>query len=267
MSTYERINKLLGTRYKSDEEIDLCNILSSIKISEEFIEEFKDKIYKDHWYYISMNPNLTEEFIRRYEDNIDFKAISSTRYLSEDFIMKYEYKLNISSISNYRCLNEEIIEKHVNEIPSWNLSSYQVLSEDFIRRHENRLSWGCISTNQLLSWDFMLEFKDRLDWDCISGFQPFIDPEFPEINKDRLRNNKLYKLYQIIKDRGWFIGYIELDDISNHERDRSHYFYIDPSDLIRDWEIDYVKVRLHWKDIVMTRGVKDYEPIRLFKYV
>lgn len=277
---YERVNELLGTGYRSDQEIDWSFIVRKyrFKLSEEFIREFK---YDLDWNWISRFQRLSESFIEEHKDLVDWMCISFSQALSEPFIEKYKDKLSWMWISGNQKLSESFIENHKGLI-DWNrLSSNQDLSEEFMRRNKNRINWSYVSSEQVLSESFIREFKDcldwpfiseyqllssgfikefkeRLNWDLISRYQPFIDLEDPDIRKrvplTRLKKNTSYKIYQETKDRGWFIGY--LDKTS--------------SGLLNFYngnEQFSLKVKVYWKDLIKLNRTKEYEFIREVKYI
>jgi len=85
--------------------------------------------------------------------------------LSERFIEKHEDRVNWNWISTYQRLSEEFIEKHKDRV-NWNcISQYQKLSEEFIEKHEDRVNWNWISRCQKLSKKFIEKYEDRIDVD------------------------------------------------------------------------------------------------------
>lgn len=206
---YKRINELLGTEYKKDSEINWKKISSM---------EFR----------------LNEDFIREFQDMLDWGTVSICQNLSEVIIEEFKDKV------------------------SWDdISSCQILSENFIRKHQNKFNWEDLSRCQLLSSEFLEEFEDRVDWFEISESQPFISPEHPKLIKEYYEENNLGKLYQKTKDRGWFIGYVY---------EHGGNYYVEP-EFIYDDNFETVKAKIYWKDFVKTSVVKNYEFIRKVKYV
>ena len=47
--------------------------------------------HRNNWYFISMKP-LSEEFIREFEEKVDWVTISKHQTLSEEFIREFEEK-------------------------------------------------------------------------------------------------------------------------------------------------------------------------------
>lgn len=91
------------------------------KLSESFIEEFKDKV---NWNYIGFYQKLSEEFIKRNIDKLDLCVISAYQKLSEPFIKEFADKV------------------------SWkNISYCQKLSKDFIREFSDKLDLNLINDN------------------------------------------------------------------------------------------------------------------------
>ena len=110
---------------------------------------------------------VTEEFILKYIDYIDWKRISN-RNLSENFIREHKDKVNWSSVSYELNLSESFIREFQNKLNWRSVSSASRLSESFIREFKDKVDWEKISEAQKLSESFIREFKDKVDWDNIS---------------------------------------------------------------------------------------------------
>jgi hypothetical protein len=79
----------------------------------EFIDEILPNlnINEDEcWDLISMNQNLTEEFIEKYQDKLVWSSISLFQNLSWEFIKKFSNKIILKNLSNNDCLNENLIK-------------------------------------------------------------------------------------------------------------------------------------------------------------
>ena len=107
-----------------------------------------DKFNLYDWKNICKNKQLSENFIREFQDKVDWLYISVYQKLSEDFIREFQYKVNW-----YR------------------ITINQKLSEKFIREFQNKVDWDNISKYQKLSEDFIREFKDKIYWYYISEYQ------------------------------------------------------------------------------------------------
>ena len=59
--------------------------------------------------------------------------------LTEEFIDKYNDKLDWCSISIYQTLSEGFIEKHVDMVNWVGISQWQILSEEFRQKHKNKI--------------------------------------------------------------------------------------------------------------------------------
>jgi len=129
-------------------------------MTESFIEKYKDKV---DWVYISSYQKLSEGFIEKFKDRVDWFHISRTQKLSESFIEKYKNKVNWICISTNQKLSESFIKKHKNKV-NWNfISTYQKLSESFIEKHKDKVKWYAISVYQKLSIEFRKKYNIRID--------------------------------------------------------------------------------------------------------
>lgn len=150
--------------------------------SDEFIKKFNDDI---DWDYISQYQTLSYQFIEKYKNKVNWNNISEFQILTEDFIEKYKRKVNWICISEHQKLSEEFIEKHNRSVAWFHISKYQKLSEKFIKRHKERVTWSEICINQKLSESFIREFIRRIGWTEISEHQK-LSEEFIEKYKNKL---------------------------------------------------------------------------------
>lgn len=91
-------------------------------LSEEFIERYIDKI---DWFSVSMYQYLSEEFIDKYSDCVYWKEISQYQNISYDFIQTYWEKINFDVLFYNRKIDENIIvvnfELFYNEIENYKI--------------------------------------------------------------------------------------------------------------------------------------------------
>lgn len=93
------------------------SIIEHKQLTIEKIEDFINNIMpqlninvSECWYIICSNQKLTEEFIEKYQDKLDWSSISLFQDLSWDFLQKFSKKISLKNFSNNDCLNEELIE-------------------------------------------------------------------------------------------------------------------------------------------------------------
>ena len=88
------------------------------KIYRKPISEFT----KRKWINISVNQKLSEDFIRKYQDKVDWYWISRCQILSEDFIREFQHKVYWPYISQYQKVSKEFIKEFqdmIKKIPHW----------------------------------------------------------------------------------------------------------------------------------------------------
>lgn len=119
---YKEINKVLGTDYKSDQEIN--------------------------WNFISIYKRLSEEFILEYSNYLNWGTVIIFQSLSENLIRIFSDRINLWVISEHQVLSESFIEDYKNSINWGNISSNQVLSWNFILKHKDLVNWTMISMYQ-----------------------------------------------------------------------------------------------------------------------
>jgi len=143
----------------------------------------------------------SEEFIREFEDKVDWEWISQYQKLSEEFIREFEDKVYWSWISEYQKLSEEFIREFKDEVDWYRVSVYQKLSKEFIREFKDEVDWECISRYQKLSEGFIREFKLNINHETSWLYKT---------EKQKLayiRKRQLHKIYKLSKDKRHLYAY------------------------------------------------------------
>lgn len=166
--------------------------LSNIKLSEEFIDVFFDKLNIKYVISDKKVKNFSELFIKKYSDyDLFWNDIVLYRKLSTSFIIELfdkltSYEITILNLITYQKLSEDVLRKlcdkikncdkikklNINQRNFWErLSTYQTLSESFIADYQDNLSWNHICGHQVLSEDFIRKFQNKVNWSNISHCQ------------------------------------------------------------------------------------------------
>lgn len=112
-----------------------------------------------NWTHVSTSPNLSESFIKKYNDRVYWPKISISQKLSEQFIEDNQDRVNWFHISHYQTLSEEFIIKYHNKVSWYYISKHQRLSEYFILMFHDNLRFY---TNNLLEYqDISQSFLER----------------------------------------------------------------------------------------------------------
>lgn len=120
----------------------------------------KNLLQNVNWNDISKHFLLTEGFMYRYQEYLDWKLIFRYQILSHEFLRN-----NLSKVYKY----EDIV------------SRYQHLTENMIREFDYFLDWNIPSKYKKLSESFIKEFRHKLDWESIKNYQ--------ELSKDFIEKN------------------------------------------------------------------------------
>lgn len=196
MELYEDINRLIGTSYKSDKTINFGSISSNKSLSEEFIEKYKE--YLD-WHSISSRQILSEDFIEKYKDYVDWELVSCFQHLSEDFIEKHIDLLTFEFISHHQKLSEDFMERNSEYIDWPCISMTQRLSEDFIERHLEKINWYNICRYQKISDAFLTKYKEFCYFQIRNENWMYKPTEF---KKNAIKSLKTFRCYD-----DYFIAY------------------------------------------------------------
>ena len=78
-------------------------------------EKYYDSDFDWNDYPFYKDNKLSEDFIREFQDKINWKTISATQKLSEEFIIEFKDKVDWEYISKYQKLSKEF-KKELNKI-------------------------------------------------------------------------------------------------------------------------------------------------------
>ena len=180
MNILKKIFEETGLEYESVSVISWYSV-SRKPLSEDFIRKFKDKI---NWSCISRYQKLSENFIREFQNEVYWSFISQYQILSENFIREFKEKVVWEFISIYQKLSEDFIIEFKNEVNWFSISRDQKLSENFIIKFKKIIYWSTISIYQKLSESFISKYKNEVDWLNISKYQKLSEAFISEnINK------------------------------------------------------------------------------------
>lgn len=160
-----------------------------------------------HWANMSRK-KLTEEFIRKYSDNLDMYLVTVYSDLSESFIREYIDVLNIDTICQYQYLSMNFIDGF-RDIINWDLvSKYQFLTEYFIEKNCNDVNWKHIFENKKLKltsefrnkYQYKIEYADKIitssDLLLEKIQKTFFEPVNNNILDKNINKTNLYKVIQ-----------------------------------------------------------------------
>ena len=104
-SVRQELNKILEKyKWKSIKDVDWYNISYDQELSEEFIREFQDKV---HWYNISYYQELSEDFMREFKDKPNWVCISYHQKISEFFVEEFKDKLDLNLLLEKDMITQE----------------------------------------------------------------------------------------------------------------------------------------------------------------
>ncbi len=146
--------------------------ISRLKLSEDFLTE-NNKYFNDHlWKMVCGWQVLSEDFIRKFADKVDWHSISSHQEISENFIREFQDKVDWKMISQKKNLSEDFIREFQDKFNWYLLVSCHSPSEEFLREFQNRFHlshWESISGKKL-SIKSLKEFKYKINWDLFSRY-------------------------------------------------------------------------------------------------
>lgn len=200
LSEIFKFKKLEDFNYNID---DLNKWQSNFEDFDRINKCFSDEI----WTSIS-SYKLNNEFIIRYNENLNWNLISIHQKLNDELINTYQNKINWLIISEKQILSENIIRKFKDKVNWKSISQYQNLNYDFIREFSDKVFWKKISRYQKLNEDFLNEFTNEVYWPNISIYQKINDIDkfknkicyLKIANNNNLNEEKILKIYKNAQD-------------------------------------------------------------------
>ncbi len=156
-------------------EYDWKNLFTSQSYSEAFLEENIKKVKLDDISYGKTIPNLSEDFIRKYQSKWYWKGIGQSKRFSENFLREFADRWDWDwNIGNCQRVSESFLREFKHKFGEWGwrrISENQILTEDFMREFADKLHFGELAEHQVLSEKFIRDFKDNFDWSVIAIYQ------------------------------------------------------------------------------------------------
>lgn len=165
------------------------------KVSEQFIERHLDKV---NWDRICITSDLSEDFIRRHIDKVDWESICCAQNLSESFLREYWDQVFWYDILMF---HDNLTPEFVREIVQFasknykgqeplieNLSNNTKVDKKIFREYEDQLNWLIIGNENYLTEEEVFRWSDKVHWTDVIAQQHL---SFPSLKK-YLRSLKKY---------------------------------------------------------------------------
>lgn len=144
------------------------HICKDIQLSDFFIQKHSE--YLD-WRVVSRYQKMPEYLIERFKKKVYWDYISKYQKLSENFMMEHERYLiwrGQMGICKYQKMSMKFIDKFYRKV-SWGLvTKYQKLSEQFIEKHSSHIPMGTCWQNifkyQNVSEEFKSKYKYKIEF-------------------------------------------------------------------------------------------------------
>ena len=218
----------------------------------------------------NLNDYYLEKIINKFVDNkeqvsnVIWESISQCA-ISEEFISKYKDNLNWESLTRYNLLSEEFLKNNLKRLDWWNISFYQKLTEDFIIENRANLEWEGICQHQKITpkiidlcieninqeisnWHHLLRFNIIPEIALLKVFEItgwHRDVLIPATKYQILSENLIDKLLIDLNkyDRNWifFNQKFSKEYIHNHQENFDFYLFSDNKFLSDELVIAYKK--------------------------
>ncbi|MGD1841932.1 MAG: hypothetical protein ACFB0B_13715 [Thermonemataceae bacterium] len=246
--------------------MDWFKLSNHQQLSEAFIEQLIPLVghTTNFWQSVSARQVLSDAFISKHQDNIDWKYLSFNpkKSLSEEMLLRFSDKdLSWNRISEHYHLSADTIEQLKDKLDWERLSCNKAncLTEDIIRKYEDRWHWPWIWYCQKLSEDFIREYIQKVKWDYIWECQtPVLSEQFFKEHEDKINWYKIQ--YLNMKNKvygGYSYGYFTESFIRTFKDkvswDRVALASPVSEDFIREFE-DTFSSKAHWYWLILFQN-------------
>lgn len=129
--------------------IPLSTVIYKVKMTEDFIRRYRIELekYYSFWSSICETQDLSEEFIEEFADKVNWKVISYRQKLSRRMIEKYADKLDWKYMIANQKFDQKFIEKHIEHIlplSDWTWTEmirHIKFGKRFLRKYKNKIRW------------------------------------------------------------------------------------------------------------------------------
>jgi|SRR6185437_6517922 len=172
---------------------------NGINLTEEFIEKYSDGI---NWLIVVQESMYILEVVQKYPKYMKllWDFIPFNPYLTEEFIEKYSDKLDWHRLTRNPNLTPEFIERNLNKFKS-SIFKHPGVKVEIIEKYSDRADWAYISKNPNLTERFIEENQKKLSWDFVSKItsQEILEKFLDKINWRWLSKNTSLTTDFIIK--------------------------------------------------------------------
>lgn len=147
-------------------------------LSEDFIREFQDKVI---WVWISEYKQLSEEFIREFQDKVFWEHISQFQDLSEDFIKEFQNKIHFDVINKnpYVTLSKEFVysfQSGTAKVPYLLEDIYELTYKyQMIQQEQSKGDYGLETVLEDKAYIELEKIKEGLNNKLNEMYEPFIN--------------------------------------------------------------------------------------------
>lgn len=141
------------------------------------VEQLRECLPKTpiHWFLVSRNQRLSNEFILEYIDFLNIDQISISQNLSEDTLRKICHRFTENdwrNISSKQKLSEKFMRDFFDKFHKNTLCMKQEFSIKFLKDYSEKINWYYIGHNKHTTEAIIYKFIDNARWDAISASQP-----------------------------------------------------------------------------------------------
>jgi hypothetical protein len=132
--------------------------LKDIVTNEYDIQKLKNLIETSKWGLISLNYDLTEKFIRKYQNEVNWFYITEYQKFSEEFIREFQDKIHWNRILKFKKLSDELIRDFADKVDWVNFVKYQKVPDKIALEYHKLIDWDLYFKYQTPSYMIVNKF-------------------------------------------------------------------------------------------------------------
>lgn len=126
------------------------------------VDNVEGFVYGKSILHFAANAKLSEDFIEKYKDVINWDYLSANPHLTMEFWSRHANKINMNHIWRNFHVTQEFASKHIDQVEKSAFSQNPNFSESFYEQHLDKIDWDVLFRNTGLSREFLAKYQDRM---------------------------------------------------------------------------------------------------------
>ena len=201
----DTLKTFIENKYISSE-TDFLIMIQTQQLTDSFLTKYQQEL---NWSWISCYQVLSEETIRKFKEHVDWSFISLKQLLSVDFILEFHDNIDWFTIMKNPFLRLDFIPRCQQYLDWDSVSLYMTLNIPLLKQYQDRLNWDLISSERILTENKILQFEDQLNFKLLLKNKkqqqafPYYSEKIIDILNPHFDNYKVYHQHARVIQNKW----------------------------------------------------------------